>query len=54
MEEHYNWYITIEPNSEEYFLSQDEMESFDQIRTKNLAGKVFSFRLNETGICGSI
>lgn len=52
--DYYNWYITIEPNTEEYFFSQDEMAVFHRITETDLAGKVFSFRLNETGVCGSI
>ncbi|MDM8560339.1 hypothetical protein [Candidatus Parabeggiatoa sp. HSG14] len=51
---HYNWFIAIEPNSEEYVIEKDE-----QIATKKLCQKhpnaiPVLFKLNETGACGTI
>jgi len=54
--DHYNWYITIEPDSEEYFLSKSDFEIFQKLQQshQHMIGKVTTFRLNETGLCGSI
>lgn len=54
IKEHYNWYITIEPNSGDYFIDEDDMVSLQKLREKHPQGKVVTFRLNETGTCGSI
>jgi len=50
----YNWYITIEPNSEDYFIDKDHMIALQKLREKHPQGKVVTFRLNETGTCGTI
>jgi len=52
--DHSNWYITIEPDSEEYFIEKDYMTTFQRLRSGNLMGKTTTFRLNETGFCGRI
>ena len=52
--EHYNWYITIEPNSGNYFIEPDYMALFQKLRNQEITGKVVTFRLNETGTCGTI
>lgn len=54
IKEHYNWYITIEPNSGNYFIDEDDMVSLQKLREKHPHGRVVTFRLNETGTCGSI
>lgn len=54
---HYNWYIAIDPDTEEYIIDQ----TFDGITKKvvNAYGysnepKLTMFRLNDTGSCGKI
>jgi len=51
---HYNWYITIDPDSEEYFIEKDYMTIFQRLRSSQSKGKTTTFRLNETGVCGRI
>lgn len=54
MENHYNWFIIIEPESEDYFMEEDELVAFHKAREKYPQRQFFFFRLNETGICGKI
>jgi hypothetical protein len=54
IQEHYNWYITIDRYSGKYFIEKDYMTIFQKFRNKEITGKCITFRLNETGICGSI
>ncbi len=54
MQTHYNWYITIEPLSGEYFVNQDDMQGAKQAHEKYPSRKLYSFRINETGVCGTI
>ncbi|MBW4506135.1 MAG: hypothetical protein KME64_06460 [Scytonematopsis contorta HA4267-MV1] len=54
MQTHYNWYITIEPNSGEYFVTQDDMEGAFKAHEKYPTTKLYCFRINETGVCGTI
>jgi hypothetical protein len=54
MQTHYNWYITIEPDSGEYYVNQNEMEGAALVREKYPSRKLYSFRINETGVCGTI
>ncbi|NJK74620.1 MAG: hypothetical protein HC849_03000 [Oscillatoriales cyanobacterium RU_3_3] len=54
IKEHYNWYITIDRNSGKYFIAKDYMALFEKFRTKEITGKCVTFRLNETGSCGTI
>ncbi|MBA3921144.1 MAG: hypothetical protein H0X31_05315 [Nostocaceae cyanobacterium] len=54
MQTHYNWYITIEPDSGEYFVNQDEFAGAELANEKYPGAKLYTFRLNETGICGTI
>lgn len=54
IEEHYNWYIIIDPDSESYALDLDEMVAIQKIREQHPQGKVMIMRLNETGTCGRI
>jgi hypothetical protein len=51
---HYNWYITIEPDSSEYFINQDEIKGALEAREKYPNSKLHTFRINETGVCGTI
>jgi hypothetical protein len=54
IEEHYNWYIIIEPDSEDYVIDSDEMIAIQKMREQHPQGKVMIMRLNETGTCGKI
>jgi hypothetical protein len=54
MQTYYNWYITIEPDSGEYFVTQDDMEGAKEAHEKYPGAKLYSFRINETGVCGTI
>jgi hypothetical protein len=53
-ENYYNWFIVIEPNSQEYFIDIDEMSVLQKVRQKYPVGTTMMFRLNETGTCGRI
>jgi hypothetical protein len=54
MQSHYNWYITIEPDSGEYFVNQDDMEGAFLAHEKYPGVRLHTFRINETGVCGTI
>ena len=54
IQEYYNWYIVIEPDSGDYFIDEDDMVAFQKIREKYSKEKVMTMRLNETGTCGRI
>jgi hypothetical protein len=54
LETHYNWYMTVEPESEDYFIDKDEMTAIKMSRQKHPNAPVFIFRINETGIAGTI
>ncbi|NJL66656.1 MAG: hypothetical protein HC849_28490 [Oscillatoriales cyanobacterium RU_3_3] len=54
--EHYNWFIAIEPDSEEYLIDPTLLGIVQKIKEycsdKNVM--LTAFRLNETGACGRI
>ena len=54
IEEHYNWFIIIEPNSGDYFIDADEEAAVQNARQKHPSSRLGVFRLNETGACGRI
>jgi hypothetical protein len=54
IDEHYNWFITIEPNSGDYFIDPNIEVAEKKARQKYPSGWVVTFRLNETGTCGRI
>lgn len=54
IENHYNWFIVIEPYSEDYFIDRDSMVAVQKAREKHPQAKFFTFRINETGVCGRI
>jgi hypothetical protein len=54
IETHYNWYITIEPDSGEYFINQDRIKGALEARSKYPNHRLHTFRINETGACGTI
>jgi hypothetical protein len=51
---HYNWYIAIEPDSGEYFLAQDDLVVAQIAHQKYPNAKLHVFRINETGVCGTL
>jgi hypothetical protein len=51
---HYNWFIAIEPKSEEYFIAQDEQVATQGLRYKHPDAIPVLFKINETGACGTI
>ena len=51
---HYNWYMAVEPESGEYFLDRDEMTAINMSRQKHPNAPVFVFRINQTGVAGTI
>jgi hypothetical protein len=51
---HYNWYITIEPNSGEYFINKDEFSGATNAHEKYPGAELYTFRINETGVYGTI
>ncbi|NET60545.1 MAG: hypothetical protein F6K47_31725 [Symploca sp. SIO2E6] len=50
----YNWYVAIEPDSGEYFLAQDDLVVAQIAHQKYPNAKLHVFRINETGVCGTI
>ena len=54
IEDHYNWYIAIEPESEGYIIDQDKMITHKKAREKYPNAIHCVFCLNESGACGTI
>jgi hypothetical protein len=54
IDNHYNWFLIIEPDSGDYFLEEDELTAYQKARAKYPQGRFFFFRLNETGAYGRI
>lgn len=54
LENHYNWFMAIEPNSGDYFIDPDEAVAVQKARQKYPYGMIGIMRLNETGACGMI
>jgi hypothetical protein len=52
--DHYNWFIIIEPNSGDYFIDPHEEVAMQKARQKYPSGMVGIKRLNETETCGKI
>ncbi|MBC5797248.1 MAG: hypothetical protein ACKO9I_07310 [Sphaerospermopsis kisseleviana] len=52
--DHYNWFMVIEPNSGDYFIDVEESGSEKKAREKYPQGWLVTFRINETGACGRI
>jgi hypothetical protein len=51
---HHNWFIAIEPDSEEYFIDRDLEVASLQCQEKHPGKLHYTFRLNKSGACGSI
>jgi len=56
IEQYYNWFIAIEPNSGDYLIDPKLEGVIAEGRKRYLSNdvKLAIFRLNETGACGSI
>jgi hypothetical protein len=54
IQDHYNWFIIIEPKSGDYFIDPDEEIAMQKARQKYPSGMVCIMRLNESGTCGRI
>ncbi len=54
METCYNWYLTVEPETGDYFLAEDELTAINMSRQKHPNAPFYLFRINETGVSGSI
>lgn len=54
IETHYNWFVAVEPDSGEYFVDQDSSVASRQCREKHPGKIPHVFRINETGVCGTI
>ncbi|MBD2778032.1 hypothetical protein [Iningainema tapete] len=51
---HYNWYMAVEPESGNYFIDTDELTAINKSRQQHPNAPVFIFRINETGVSGTI
>jgi len=54
IEDHYDWFIIIEPDSEEYFIDEDKKVAMAKSRSQHPGKKCIIMRINETGTCGTI
>lgn len=54
IKEHYNWFIVIEPDSEDYFIDPNDEVAAQKARQRYPNKELVTFRLNETGSCGMI
>ncbi len=54
IEQHYGWYIAIEPDSGDYFIDADKMQAHRKARQKHPNADHGVFCLNETGATGTI
>lgn len=54
IEDHYDWFIVIEPDSGDYFIDASKEDAHRKARQKHPNAWLGVFRLNETGACGKI
>ena len=56
MLKHYNWFIAVNPDSEDYLIDPSLEGLIQKVRASYADGtvKLTTFRLNETGVCGRI
>ena len=54
IDDHYDWFIVIEPDSGDSFIDADEQVAAQKARQKHPDAWLVTFRLNETGACGRI
>jgi len=51
---HYNWFIAIAPERGEYFIERDEELATQMVHQKYPKAIPFLFKINETGVSGTI
>ena len=54
IQEHYGWYIAVEPDSGDYFIDVDKEVASQKVRQQYPNSIHFMFCLNETGTTGRI
>ncbi len=54
MEEYYDWYIVIEPDSEDYVIGEKMGVVSAKMNEKHPNKKCLILRINETGACGRV
>lgn len=54
IDEHYDWFIVIEPESGDYFIEADETVARQKAHDKFARTRRVMMRINETGACGKI
>ncbi|NEP43146.1 MAG: hypothetical protein F6K35_29550 [Okeania sp. SIO2H7] len=54
IEDYYNWFIIIEPDSGDYFIDRDDEIAAKKARQQHPDAWLGTFRINETGVCGLI
>lgn len=54
IKDRHDWFIAIDPKSEEYFIDADEVVATEKLREKHPHATPYIFRINETGACGKI
>ncbi|MEH2408103.1 hypothetical protein [Nostoc sp.] len=51
---YYNWYMAVEPESGEYFINKNALGVAHKAHEKYPNARLHVFRINETGVCGSV
>lgn len=54
IQDYYNWFMVIEPESEDYFIDADEIEAERKAREKHPDADCLILCINETGVCGKV
>lgn len=54
VKEHYDWFIYIEPDSEDYFIDRDRDVARQKAKQKYPNALLMAMRVNETGAVGKI
>jgi len=54
IEDHYNWFIIIEPESGDYFIDASKEVAIRKACEKYPIQMLCTLRINETGTCGQI
>lgn len=54
IKDHYNWYLTIEPETGEYFLNRNHLSNLKKARQKYPNSIFCTFCINGTGACGKV
>lgn len=54
IEDHYDWFIIIEPDSGDYFIDASKEAANQKARQKHPDAWLGVFRLNQAGACGRI